>query len=46
MRTQNKIIRGYVAIQRQILTKLNDTEDFIENVGLSRSKVYFKIGGF
>ena len=27
-----------------MLKKFRDTEDFIENVGLSRSAIYFKIG--
>ena len=41
---QNKKIRGYTAIQGEMLKKFKDTEDFTENVALSRSTVYFKIG--
>ena len=34
---------SYEAIQGQMLKKIKDKEGFIENVGLSRSTVYFKI---
>ena len=34
----------YESIQRQMLKIFRDTERFFENVGLSRSKIYFKIG--
>ena len=35
---------GYVTIQGQMLEKFKYMEDFIKNVGLSRSVIYFKIG--
>ena len=41
--TQNKKTIGYVAMQRQMLKTFKDTEDFSENIGLSRSTIYFKI---
>ena len=34
----------YESIQRQMLKTFRDTERFFENVGLIRSKIYFKIG--
>ena len=34
---------GYVAKQGQMLKKLRDTKDFIENVGKSKSTACFKI---
>lgn len=43
MKIQNKKIIGYAAIKGQMLKKFKDTEDYIENVGRSRSTVYFKI---
>ena len=33
-----------MGIQRQMLKKFKDKKGLIENVGLSRSTVYFKIG--
>ena len=44
IKKENKKTIGYVVIQGQMLKKFRDTEDFIENVGLSRSAIYFKIG--
>ena len=44
MKIQNKNIIGYVAIQVQMLKNSKDMGDFVANVGLSRSTVYFKIG--
>ena len=43
MKIQNKKIIGYAAIKGQMLKEFRDTEDYIENVGRSRSTVYFKI---
>ena len=44
MKTQNKKIIEYVTIQRKMLRKFKDTEDFIENVRLNGSTIYFEIG--
>ena len=44
VKTQNKKTIEYVAKQRQMLKNFRDTEDFIKNVGLSRSSTYFKLG--
>ena len=43
MKTQNKKIIEYVTIQRKMLRKFKGTEDFIENLRLNRSTIYFKI---
>ena len=44
IKTQNKKAIGYAAIQGQMSKRFKDTEDFIKNVGLSKSTAYFKIG--
>ena len=44
MKTQNKKVIGILATQEQMLKKFKDMYDFIENIRLSRSTVYFKIG--
>ena len=43
MKTQNKKVIGILATQEQMLKKFKDMYDFIENIRLSRSTVYFKI---
>ena len=44
MKTGNKTTIRYKSIQGQMLKHFEDTEGFVENVGLSRSTTYFKIG--
>ena len=44
MKTRNKKVIGILATQEQMLKKVKDMYDFIENIRLSRSTVYFKIG--
>ena len=34
---------GYTGKQGELLKKFKDTEDFFDNVGQSRSTIYFKI---
>lgn len=40
---KQRIKIGYVAIKGQMLKKLKDTKDFIENVGKGKSTACFKI---
>ena len=44
IKTGNKTTIRYESIQGQMLKNFKDTEGFVENVGLSRSTTYFKIG--
>ena len=44
IKTGNKTTIRYKSIQGQMLKHFEDTEGFVENVGLSRSTTYFKIG--
>ena len=44
IKTGNKNTVRYEKIQGQMLKRLKDTKGFDENVGLSQSTIYFKIG--
>ena len=44
IKTGNKNTVKYEKIQGQMLKRLKDTKGFDENVGLSRSTIYLKIG--
>ena len=44
IKTGNKNTIRYKSIQGQMLKKSNDSKEFVENVGVSRSTIYFKIG--
>ena len=43
IKTQNKKAIGYIAKQGEILKKFKDTQNFFDNVGQSKSTIYFKI---
>ena len=44
IKTQNKKAIGlYIGKQGELLKKFKDTENFFDNVGQSRSTIYFKI---
>lgn len=43
IKSQNKIMIGYVGKQGQLFKKLRETEQFLENVGQSKPRVCFKI---
>ena len=43
VKMQNKTAIGYIGKQGQLLKKFKYTENFFDNVGKSRSTVYFKI---
>ena len=42
IKIQNKKTIGYIAKQREILKKFEDTQDFLDD-GQSKSTIYFKI---
>ena len=44
IKTENKNNIRYESIQGQVLKNFKDTKEFVENVGLSQSTIYFKIG--
>ena len=44
IKTGNKNTIRYKSIQGQMLKKSKDSKEFVENVGVSRSTIYFKIG--
>ena len=44
IKTRNKNTIRYESIQGQILKKFKNSEGYAENVGLSRSTIYFKTG--
>ena len=44
IKTGNKNTIRYESIEGQMLKKFKDTEGFVENIGIIRSTVYFKIG--
>ena len=44
IKTGNKNNIRYESIQGKMLKKFKDTQGFVENVGISRSTIYFKIG--
>ena len=44
IKTGNKNTKRYESIQGQMLEKFKDSEGIVENVGISRSTIYFKIG--
>ena len=43
IKTQNKRAIGYTGKQGELLKKFKDTENIFDNVGQSRSTIYFKI---
>ena len=43
IKTQNKKAIGYIAKQGEILKNFKDTQNFFDNVGQSKSTIYFKI---
>ena len=43
IKTQNKKAIGYTGKQGELLKKFKDTENFFDNVGQSKSTIYFKI---
>ena len=44
IKTENKNNIRYESTQGQVLKNFKDTKEFVENVGLSQSTIYFKIG--
>ena len=44
IKSQNKIMIGYVGKHGQLLKKLKETKQFVENVGQSKPTVCSKIG--
>ena len=43
IKTQNIKAMGYIGKEGELLKKFKDTENFFDNVGQSRSTIYFKI---
>ena len=43
IKTQIKKAVGYIGKQGELLKKFKDTENFFDNVGQSKSTIYFKI---
>ena len=46
IKTQNKKAIGYIAKQGEILKIFKDTQNFFDNVGQSKSTIYFKISPY
>ena len=43
IKTQNKKAAGYIAKQVELLKRFKDAQNFFDNVGQSKSIIYFKI---